>query len=206
MSWSGNKKHAFTLVEVLATVAIIAILAGILIPTIGSAIHKAEIARAKSEVMAIESAWKQYFLEYGKWPVDYSLLKLMGGGLPQYDADETKSKGIEMLAPVVDLLTGNAVINEPYTNGIHNPKTQSYLEIFGDSISTSTSAAFFGAFVDPWGRPYKFLLDTSYDNKIEAGPSVDTEVLKTVIVWSRGLDGIDSNITDRVDDIRSWSE
>ena len=199
MSWSGNRQRAFTLVEVLATVAIIVILAGILIPTIGSAIRKAEEVRAKSEVMAIESAWKQYFLEYGKWPVDAST-NLMGGGVT-YDADETTSAGIEMLEPVVDLLTGNAVTNMPYQSGIHNPKAQSYMEIPGDSLSQT------GAFIDPWGSPYKFLLDTNYDNKIDdVGPSVDAVVRKTVIVWSRGLDGIDSNITNRVDDIRSWSE
>ena len=44
---------AFTLIEMLTVIAIIAILAGILIPTIGVVMRKAKVARATSEIASL---------------------------------------------------------------------------------------------------------------------------------------------------------
>jgi prepilin-type N-terminal cleavage/methylation domain-containing protein len=61
-------KRAFTLVELLVTIGIIALLAGILLPALRAAFVKAEKAQAQTDVKGIESAIRAYFNEYSKIP------------------------------------------------------------------------------------------------------------------------------------------
>lgn len=183
-----NKKQAFTLIELLVVIAIIAILAGILIPTIASAMKKAEVAKARTEVNSIEAAWKAYFAEYGKWPIS-------GGSLLGESADESTSSGMEMKAPLVRLLTGDG------DEGGLNPKQLPFLEISSDALNDSDQM------VDPWGNMYKFMLDENYDNKTEAGTfgTINEDpVRKSVIAWSRGPDLQDHTEAFADDDPRSW--
>lgn len=58
------RKKAFTLIEMLAVIAIIALLAGILIPAVQKAKLKAQQTKARSELQQIVGAWKQYYDDY----------------------------------------------------------------------------------------------------------------------------------------------
>ena len=60
---------AFTLVEMLVVIAIIAILAGILVPVVGRAKTKARIAAARVEMAGLETAIKSYKNDYNRWPL-----------------------------------------------------------------------------------------------------------------------------------------
>ena len=60
---------AFTLVELLTVIAIIAILMGLLFPAIGAVKENGRRVQAKNDVMGIITAVKQYNTEYGKYPV-----------------------------------------------------------------------------------------------------------------------------------------
>ena len=62
------QQTAFTLVEMLVVVAIIAILIGILIPVVGRAKTKAKVATAKVEMAGLEMAIKSYKTDYNRWP------------------------------------------------------------------------------------------------------------------------------------------
>lgn len=59
---------AFTLVELLAVVAIISVLAGILVPTIGAARASAEKARTRVRFTQWTAAMEQFRHEYGYYP------------------------------------------------------------------------------------------------------------------------------------------
>jgi prepilin-type N-terminal cleavage/methylation domain-containing protein len=58
----------FTLVELLTVIAIIGILAGMLLPTLGIAKTKAQVARAKQEMQTIITAVNQYNATYSRMP------------------------------------------------------------------------------------------------------------------------------------------
>jgi len=58
----------FTLIELLTVIAIIGILAGILIPVVGSARTSANKAKAKAQFTQYATALQQYRAEYGFYP------------------------------------------------------------------------------------------------------------------------------------------
>ena len=63
-----NKKSAFTLIELLMVIAIIGILAGILIPTVGAVRKQANIAASKSQLSNYVNAIGMFKSEYKFYP------------------------------------------------------------------------------------------------------------------------------------------
>lgn len=68
MGVKRNKQAGFTLVEVIVIVAILAILAGILVPMIFSQIDEARITRAEADCKSISSALLVSRKDLGFWP------------------------------------------------------------------------------------------------------------------------------------------
>ena len=63
-----SRKTAFTLIELLVVISILAILMGFIIPVFFSTKDKGNMARAKAEAKQLETAWKQFFITYNRWP------------------------------------------------------------------------------------------------------------------------------------------
>ena len=61
-------KRAFTLIELIVVIAIIAILSAIIAPSIFQTLEKAKIARVVSDSKTVESAANSMFLDTGYWP------------------------------------------------------------------------------------------------------------------------------------------
>ena len=64
------KKHGFTLIELLIVVAIIAILAAIAVPNFLEAQTRAKVARVKSDLRTMNTAFMAYYNDYMKAPPD----------------------------------------------------------------------------------------------------------------------------------------
>src|SRR5690606_11763166 len=68
-------ERGFTLIELLVVISIIAVLAGLLFPAMGAVRTSARKASAANDCMQIVNAVKNFYTDYGKYPVDSS-----GGG------------------------------------------------------------------------------------------------------------------------------
>ncbi len=62
-------KRAFTLIELLIVVAIIAILAAIAVPNFLEAQVRAKVSRVKSDIRTVTTGLESYCVDYGKYPL-----------------------------------------------------------------------------------------------------------------------------------------
>lgn len=68
MKQNIHKTRAFTLIELLMVIAIIGILAGILIPTVGAVRKQANVAASKAQLSNYVTAIQMFKGEYGYYP------------------------------------------------------------------------------------------------------------------------------------------
>jgi prepilin-type N-terminal cleavage/methylation domain-containing protein len=184
-----KRNQAFTLIELLTVIAIIAVLAGLLFPAFQSAMRKGETAQAQTDIKMIESAIQAYHLQYGLYPVvplsnndnggDYCF-----GGLGGYANN----------GQLMDIL--RSFDRGPGNSGFANNLRKI---VFINASQKSLDST--GNYLDPWGRQYEITIDTGNDNICNGLKGGYADVPnRTVVVWSCGPDG-KPNTTD---DIRSW--
>lgn len=77
----GPARGGFTLIELIAVAAIIAILLGLVGGAAFSARQRAYNAQAQAEAQAIATAFKSYWLAFGRWPEGF------GSGTSELDED-----------------------------------------------------------------------------------------------------------------------
>jgi prepilin-type N-terminal cleavage/methylation domain-containing protein len=178
----------FTLIELLVTIAIIMLLAGLLFPAVNLARRAALRTQARKAAEGLEAAFIAYFDEYKRWPTG-----LMPGGIDNSSAETLNPAGIEALDSVVRMLGGEDV------NG-QNPRRVPFFEPPSQDLDETT-----GDYLDPWGNPFKYMLDYNFDNDLQImfGGGAQTNLMRSVAVWSRGADG-DDQAGYRDDDVGSW--
>ena len=174
-----NKQMAgFTLIELLMVIAIIGILAGILIPTVGAVRKQANIAASKAQLSGYVNAIQMFKGEYGYFPfVDKSEDSF------EIDLDGESRKFIETLS-------GRDVSNgSPFDNGEGNRRLISFhsfseSEFFiedDDSVDTDQLADSFNntkiiIVIDGDGDQRLEVIDSSTGKKKEIKASVSAYV------------------------------
>lgn len=175
----AERKGGFTLVEMLVVVAIIALLAAILIPTLGGAQKTARKRKADLECTSIKTAVEQFFTDfrYMPWKV--------GSDKDRVGEDKWATSAGDQQG-VIEMLQGE------------NKLGKSYLEISSrGNDKDSGSAAEKGVFRDPWGNLYRIGMDRNLDQQVDFnGKTYKARVL----VYSLGPDGKDNT----ADDIRTF--
>src|SRR5688572_10315766 len=67
----SNRSSAFTLIELLIVVAIIAILAAIAVPNFLEAQTRAKVSRVKADMRSVGTALQAYAVDHNHYPPDY---------------------------------------------------------------------------------------------------------------------------------------
>lgn len=120
--------RAFTLIELLTVIAIIAILAAITFGVVRGVNERAAIGQAKAELASLAQALESYKLQYGDYP-------------RTADAAVFLQSLIGKKGPKGDLMTGKTFIEI----------SKLTLNTSGDPFTTATLLL-----VDPWGRQYNY--------------------------------------------------
>ena len=173
-STAYSLQFAFTLVELLVVISIIALLMGIIVPSYFSIREKAKYTKAKITAKNLETAFKAYLDHYRVWP----------GEISDGVAHEIKDDVFNLLRERVD--------DSNNKDGI----------AFYEFESTNSADGALDAWSNPDDPPatwktYWVQVDDDYDNKID-------DLYRTVIVWSVGTNRSDVGDVIKSDYVKSW--
>lgn len=153
MHFSSNtlKNRAFTLIELLIVIAIIAILASLVLAAAGSVQKKGARSRAEAEIKAVEAALESYKSDNGDYPSNSlagsanlvsALMPTNGGKIYfEFKPKYTNSGGW------VDPFGYN--YNYIYTNGSPNNGTNNY-DLWSAATDVSTGKTNTNAWIKNW--------------------------------------------------------
>ena len=131
-----KSKKAFTLMELLTVIAVMAILAGLLLPALRRARARARTAAAESMIASLQVALSMYNMDYGMYPASTA-------------ADATQNNGNSFGTTATNNLV--AALTAPTLGG-------PYMELRGSDLDTepTNNLSHRNVVLDPWGRAYVY--------------------------------------------------
>jgi prepilin-type N-terminal cleavage/methylation domain-containing protein len=205
----NRRRNAFTLIELLTVIAIIAVLIGLLFPAIKSALLKAEVTKSRVQISNLESAFKSYYAEYGHWPVADPILNntyVVDTNLVALLQGLNNNASLTVLASA----TYPSVTPSPVATSLlqGNPRGLPFLSLKQAEVNAT-------GYIDPWKQPYFCRFDVTYINQVanpfSTNPTLgQTNVNNGFVIWSAGPDAQFDNNGDTTpsivnkDNIKSW--
>jgi prepilin-type N-terminal cleavage/methylation domain-containing protein len=217
---SHHSRLAFTLIELLVVISIIAILAALLLPTLGRAKIRAQVAKGQLQVGQIANAMHSYESDNsGKHPVSSvgannamsaaSAVAPAAGGPEDFTyggtfktPSGTTTVGIpglgytannsEVMAVLMDVEYWPAASTIGTINQGHvkNPQRNSYLNATKAGDTNSPGVGPDGIYRDPWGNPYVITVDLNYDDKARDGFYRLRSVSQAGTTGTAGINGL----------------
>jgi prepilin-type N-terminal cleavage/methylation domain-containing protein len=171
---SRPRSRGFTLIELLTVLVIISVLMGMLFTSIHAMKEMARKTDARVALTNTTTAIEAYYTEYGKYPPGPG-----GSGDAVFASAEENGQ-------LMNILRGlDSEHNRRHTvfltlNDAKNPAQPK------SGIDRTT-----GAYIDPWGQPYRFAVDADYNNRIDTNPvsGGPSPLHRGVIGWSLGKEG-----------------
>jgi prepilin-type N-terminal cleavage/methylation domain-containing protein len=142
-----KKKHpnSFTLVELLAVITIIGILAGLTLGAAGAVRRHSSASQAKAEISALQAACERYFAEQNAYPANTATDPNTAFDPKAY---EPKSSQPNVAVLFVNLFGASNLASAPSSKRYFEPKP--------NMVSSNSGGTFF---MDPWGRAYGYYSD-----------------------------------------------
>jgi prepilin-type N-terminal cleavage/methylation domain-containing protein len=171
---------AFTLMELLIVIAIIAVLAGLVLATAAYVQKKGKRSRAEAEIAAMTAALENYKADNGVYPSDAVTngFDVTTANIADYDAPNLK---------LYEYLSGD-------TDHDRMPEAKGYFPFQPNQLSPVERSAAVTSIRDPFGNPY------GYSTMKASNPSLNGHN-PTFDLWSVG-DGIAG--TDETKWIKNW--
>lgn len=201
MKAHGRARRAFTLIELLTVIAIIAILAGLILSAVVATKGKAKKAMAKTEMAGLKAAILMYEKDYSIYPTTNAVDTTYGAGAFLPGSPDNNH--------VVDVLRNVNPQNRASNQGHpRNPRQTVYLDVKPASDNGAPGVTPGGNYNDPWGNQYIITLDNDFDDVAKDPVYNNTGALRlNVIIWSRGPDGRahpDPDHPDNKDNVLGW--
>jgi prepilin-type N-terminal cleavage/methylation domain-containing protein len=226
-------RRAFTLIELITVISIIAILMSLLIPVIASVREAARRTKASTVIHSIVSSCKNYTSDYGKYPaIDGALTSAASAGGGKSDdgayysyGDKTNGKCKVNNSQLFEVLRG--IAKEPNADHKLNRRQQHYFEDekakdgslpregFADGKDFADDIQ--GQLLDPWGKQYCVILDADGDGDLKLTdffkdqtevirqPAVAFSMAKDNDIGGKGYQGrLQKEGSKEVNDIVSW--
>lgn len=205
-----RRERGFTLIEILVTIAILAALAGMLLPMLGGAQKAAKAKAAKATIVIIKLACEAYVNDFG----DYPPTSLSGLGVTTNGANEGNEALVRCLTTKLEHGPYLAYDEKDLVNSDKDSITGD------DPIQSAIAAKQLFELVDPWGNPFVYFHHRDYKStsKLERyifmdgsrpsckpKPSAKTGAFPAptaFLVWSAGPNGENEN--GEGDDVCSW--
>lgn len=136
MQHPTNPRSGFSLIELVAAVAILVILAGVLIPAVGNQMSKARNARVSADIDTVAKAFNAYYIDTGIWP---------SNGV--FNPNQNVSQELIQLPCLYNNVFNLKGWSGPYLNvGYKIDNSTMYVAIAGSGDG--------GGLRDPWGNNY----------------------------------------------------
>ena len=202
--------RGFTLLELLVTIGIIALLAGLLLPVAGAARRSANAKSAKATIERLKLACEAYFGDFG----DYPPTSLAALGVKTNGVNE----GSESLLRCLTTRREHGPYFQFEERDLSN--TDGDALSGADPCSSAIEARTLYELADPWGNPYFYFHNRDYagGSKVERYLLASGERatcrprrsektgqfpgITTFLIWSGGPNGQNEN--GQGDDICSW--
>jgi prepilin-type N-terminal cleavage/methylation domain-containing protein len=140
---AGREQSAFTLIELLAVITIIGILAGLTLGAAGAVRRHGATSTAKAEVAALQAACDRYFADNNLYPSNTSITNPATSFLPTASAYTTAGQTL------FTNLVGSTTLSATRTS-------KRYFEPKPAMVYTNGSPNYF---IDPWGYAYGYNSD-----------------------------------------------
>lgn len=171
----------FTLVELLVVIAIIATLAGLIIAGVSSALTKAKRLKARNAVTGLVNGVENFYADHNYLPVD--------GDIGEVETSTEDPAGIFMLEALTrrgNPQGGGAAFNttgsDYYTATIEQSGRIGFV-VNGNNVQ---------GLYDPFGNPYRFIMDTDLNNRILEPQGPDQQAAR-ILVWSWGEEEVQND-------------
>ncbi len=182
---SRSRKNAFTLLELLVVITIIAILLGLLYGTIHTVSRYSRETITRGELANIEAAWKQYYSYYHTWPTND--VEKVGNSISAAGFQRYKSDGdlqYELGPYLANMLAG--VTSDTTTAGL-NQDGVVFMEF--TRFDKETPPAPISAWGWSRGQRYYVKLDVNGDNTLlvpadAPGSNPTNTIFRRVAVWT----------------------
>jgi prepilin-type N-terminal cleavage/methylation domain-containing protein len=195
---------AFTLLELLVVITVIAILIALLFPAFKGVQDQAKRTQAKNDLLQIVTAVNAFYTEYGQYPCTAQT------------GDETQDWYSNTLSDKIELWNNLRAFSGPYA---FNTKGIAFIQppAAKDLNAPKSGVGSDGIYYDPWGSAYLVRMDNNYNNLLANPYSKNAGFAPNLnggaIAWSIGKDqksdampgpASDKNSGTNDDDLLSW--